>query len=311
MLRYVAERLLWAASVLLVVSLLAFSLQAMAPGDPARLLLEASGMAPIPEAAVSAKRAEMRLDEPLPVRYLDWVAHALRGDFGRSFRSYQPVLDAYLARLPATAALAGLAGLIAAAISLPLGVLAAYRRGRAWDALAQTVAVVGASVPGFWMALVLIVVFSASLRWLPAFGSPTPSGIVLPAVVVALPAVALLTRLVRSAVLDALAQDFVQVARAKGLRTALIARRHVLPNALVPVLTVLGLELANLLTGAAVVEYVFGYPGVGKLAVDAVLVGDMPIVVGFAVAAGLVFVLVNLVVDLCAAAIDPRVRAGP
>ncbi len=292
MIRFVGQRLLWAISVLFVVSVLAFSLEAMAPGDPARLLLEASGMAPIPEVAVAAKRAEMRLDDPLPIRYLDWVGHALRGDFGRSFRSYQPVLDAYRARLPATAILAGLAGAIAILTSLPLGVLAAYQRGKLPDAVAQAVAVTGSAVPGFWMSLVLIFVFAATLRWLPAFGSPTPSGIVLPAVVVSLPAIALLTRLVRSAVLDTIVQDFVQVARAKGLRAATIAYRHVLPNAMVPVLTILGLELANLLTGAAV------------------LLGDMPIVVGFAVAAGLIFVLVNLMVDLGAAALDPRVRAG-
>lgn len=310
MIRYVGQRLLWALSVLVVVSVLAFTLQAMAPGDPARLLLEASGLNPIPDAAVAAKRAEMRLDDPLPLRYLDWAAHALRGDFGRSFRSYQPVLEAYLGRLPATAILAGLAALITVAVAIPLGTVAAYHRGTLPDALAQAVAVTGSAVPGFWMSLVLILVFAVTLRWLPSFGSPTPSGIVLPAVVVSLPAIAVLTRLVRSAILDVVVQDFVQVARAKGLSAAVVTRRHVLPNAMVPVLTILGLELANLLTGAAVVEYVFAYPGIGKLAVDAVLLGDMPIVVGFAVAAGLVFVLVNLAVDLGAAVLDPRVREG-
>lgn len=310
MLRYLVDRLLGALAVIFVVSVLAFGLQAAAKQDPARLLLQASGVNPAPEEAVRAKRAELRLDNPLPARYLDWLARAARGDFGRSFRSYQPVTDLYLGRLPATAALAAAATLISVTVALPLATLAAYRRGGLIDGLAQIVVVLGAAVPGFWAALVAIFVFAARLRWLPAFGSPTPKGIVLPALVLALPNIAILTRLIRAALLDVLGQDFVAVARAKGLSTAAIARRHVLPNVTTPVLTILGLEAAGLLTGGAVVEYVFAWPGIGKLAVDAALLGDVPVIVGFAVAAGLVFVLFNLVVDLAAAAFDPRARRG-
>ncbi|MGI8552754.1 MAG: ABC transporter permease [Dehalococcoidia bacterium] len=308
MIRYLSGRLLSAVPVLLVVSILAFGLQALAPGDPARLLLEASGLSPVPPEALAAKRAELHLNDPLPVRYFDWLGHAVQGDFGRSFRSYRPVTSLYLERMPATALLAGVAAALSALVALPLGALAAYHRGKLLDGLAQVVAVLGTAVPGFWIALVLIFFFAAKLRWLPAFGTPTPKGIIMPAVVLALHNIAVLTRLTRAAMLDVLTQEFVTVARAKGLGTLAIARGHVLPNVLVPILTVLGLELAGLMTGAAVVEYVFAWPGVGKMAVDAALLRDTPIIVGFAVVAGLIFVLVNLVVDLSAAALDPRAR---
>lgn len=308
MLKYTLDRLLWSVAVMLVVSTLAFGLYALAPGDPARLLLQASGLNPVPEEAVAAKRAEMRLDDPLVVRYLDWVGHALRGDLGRSFRSYHPVTDLYRERLPPTLALAALATLLSVVVAIPLGTLAAYRRGGPLDSLAQFVAVLGAAVPSFWVALIGIFIFAATLQWLPAFGSLTPQGIVMPACVLALSNIAVLTRLTRAAVLDVLGQEYIVVARAKGLATTTVARRHLLPNVLVPILTVLGLELAHAVTGAVVIEYIFAWPGIGKMAVDATLNGDIPIVVGFATLAGLAFVVVNLAVDLGAAALDPRAR---
>lgn len=307
--RYVTGRLLAALPVLFVVSMLAFGLQALAPGDPARLLLEASGLNPVPPEALAAKRLELKLDDPLPLRYLDWLGGAVRGDFGRSFRSYRPVSHLYWQRLPATIILTLAAAALSVLVAIPLGALAAYQRGRLIDSLAQVVAVLGAAVPGFWISFVLIFVFAAKLGWLPAFGSLTPKGIVLPAAVLALHNSAVLTRLTRAAMLDVLSQEFVTVAKAKGVSTRAIARRHVLPNVLVPVLTVLGLEIAGLMTGAAVVEYVFAWPGIGKMAVDAALVRDTPIIVGFTVAAGLIFVIVNLAVDLAAAALDPRARS--
>lgn len=307
--RYLLTRLLAIVPVLLVVSVLAFGLQALAPGDPARLLLEASGLNPAPAEAVAAKREELGLNDPLPVRYAGWLLGALQGDFGRSFRSYRPVAELYVERLPATATLAAVAALLSVVIAVPLGALAAYHRGGLLDGLAQVVAVAGAAIPGFWLALVLMFIFAAKLRWLPAFGSLTPKGIILPALVLALHHLAILTRLTRAAMLDVLGQEFVRVARAKGLRERWVARRHVLPNVLVPVLTLLGLEVAGLMTGAAVVEYVFAWPGIGKMAVDAALLRDIPVVTGFAVAAGLIFVIINFLVDLGVAALDPRARS--
>ena len=307
--RFLVARILAIIPVLLVISLLAFGLEAITPGDPAVLLLQASGVETITPEAIRAKRAELHLDDPLPVRYADWLAGALRGDLGRSFRSYEPVLQLYRERFGATALLALCAAACGALIAIPLGTVAAYRRGGALDTLAQLLAVLGAAVPGFWIALIAIYVLAARLHWLPVFGTPTPRGILMPVGVLTVTHTATLTRLTRGAVLDTLGQPYVTVARAKGLSPLAIARKHVLPNTLVPVLTVLGLETAHLLTGAAVVEYVFAWPGIGKLAVDAALVRDTPVIVGFAVAAGLIFVTLNLLVDLAVAAVDPRVRS--
>jgi len=309
MARYILNRIAAVLPVLFIISLLAFGLEAATPGDPAYLLLQAEGVETITPEAVALKRAELHLDDPLPIRYLDWLKGAAHGDFGRSFRSYTPVLTMYRERIGNTALLAACAVLLGMLVALPLGTLAAYRRGSAIDAVAQVVAVLGSAVPGFWIALVLIYVLSVRLHWLPVFGTPTPRGIVMPAIVLALSNMAILTRLTRAAMLDILGKEFVRVARAKGLAPRTVTRVHVLPNAAVPILTVLGLEAAHLMTGAAVVEYVFAWPGIGKMAVDAALVRDMPVVVGFAIAAGLIFVVANLIVDVAIAAFDPRVRS--
>jgi peptide/nickel transport system permease protein len=308
MLGYLLQRLLGALSVLFVVSLVAFGLYALTPGDPAVVLLEASGIHSPPREAIEAKRAELHLNDPLPVQYLNWLGGALHGDFGRSFRSYTPVSDLYLSRIGATALLASVATLLSLIIGLPLGILAAYQRGRIADRVAQIVVALGGSMPGFWIGLLLILVFAVELHWLPAFGSPTPQGIVLPAIVLAIANVAVLTRLTRSSVLDVLSQEFVTVARAKGLSEHAVRVRHVLRNTYIPLLTVLGLLFANLMVGTAVVEYVFAWPGIGRLAIDSALLRDEPVVVGFTVAAGLIFTVMNLLVDLGIAAVDPRVR---
>jgi peptide/nickel transport system permease protein len=306
---YILQRLFGALGVLFVVSLVSFGLFALTPGDPAVVLLEASGMHSPPPEAVAAKRAELHLDDPLVLQYVHWLGGALHGDFGRSFRSYTPVTELYLSRIGATALLAFCATLLSVIIALPLGLVAAYHRGRIADSVAQIAVALGGSMPGFWLGLLLILVFAVNLHWLPAFGSPSPSGIILPAVVLAVANVAVLTRLTRSAVLDVLNHEYVTVAHAKGLAPRPVTVRHVLPNVMVPVLTVLGLVFANLMVGTAVVEYVFAWPGIGRLAIDSALLRDLPVVVGFTVAAGVIFTVMNLVVDVAIAAIDPRVRS--
>jgi len=308
MVGYLVQRLLGALSVLFVVSLVAFGLYALTPGDPAVVLLEASGIHSPPREAVEAKRVELHLNDPLPLQYVNWLGGAVHGDFGRSFRSYTPVSDLYLSRIGATALLACVATLLSLIIGLPLGIVAAYQRGRMADRVAQIVVALGGSMPGFWIGLLLILVFAVELHWLPAFGSPTPQGIVLPAIVLAVANVAVLTRLTRSSVLDVLSQEYVTVARAKGLSAHAVRVRHVLRNTYIPLLTVLGLLFANLMVGTAVVEYVFAWPGIGRLAIDSALLRDEPVVVGFTVAAGLIFTVMNLLVDLGIAAVDPRVR---
>jgi ABC-type dipeptide/oligopeptide/nickel transport system permease component len=309
MLPVIFGRLLSAIPVLLIISVLAFGLQTLAPGDPARILVEASGLSPAPDEAVEAKREELGLDQPLRTQYAGWLADAVKGDLGRSYRSYQPVTEMYLDRIGATALLAVIAGSFSLIIGVPLGLLAAYHRGTRIDLISRIVALLGAAIPGFWLALVFMFIFSVQLGWLPAFGSVSLKGVILPAAVVALPGIAILTRLTRAAALDALNQDHVTVARMKGLSERSVILGHVLRNASTSVVTVFGLEMAGLLTGAAVVEYVFAWPGIGRMAIDAVLLRDIPVVVGFAVTAGIIFLTINLVVDIAVALIDPRIRS--
>lgn len=295
--------------VLWLVSVLAFGLMALAPGEPARLLLIAEGVTmPTPE-LVAAKRAELRLDDPLPVRYMHWLSGALRGDFGTSYRSGRPVWAIYSERFPATLMLAGLTLALSLAVALPLGLIAAIRRGSMLDALLQALAVLGAAAPGFWVALILMLVFAATLRWLPALGSPTLAGMLLPAITLALPNVAVLSRLVRAATLDVLGQPFMVTAQAKGYSSRGAVRRHALPNVWPAVVTAITLEAAYLLTGTVIIETVFAYPGVGRLAVDAALLGDMPVLALCVLMAAGIYVLGNWLADLLMFTLDPRVRS--
>lgn len=306
--RLLLGRALHSLLILWLVSLLAFALLALAPGDPARLVLAATGGEPPTTAEVAAKRAELGLDEPPPARYLAWLGGALQGDFGLSYRSGRPAWELYVERLPATLLLAGVALALTLVVAMPLGVLAAARRGGPLDGMLQVVAVVGAAAPGFWVALILLLVFAAKLRWLPALGSPTPAGLLLPAVVLALPNIAVIARLVRAATLDALGQAYITTARGKGRSRQGALLFHALPNALVGVLTAVALELAYLLTGTVVVETVFAYPGVGRLAVDAALVRDLPVLALCVLAAAVVYLLCNWLADLGMVLLDPRIR---
>lgn len=309
MLRYLVARLLAIIPVLFMISLLVFGLQALAPGDPAAKLLEASGVETVTPEMIAQKRAQLHLDEPLIQRYAHWLGDVARGDFGNSYRSYTSVSRMYLDRIGNTALLALVAATLAACIAIPLGAIAAYRQGSFLDMVAQILVAIADALPGFWIALILMLVFALRLGWLPVFGTPTPRGIILPAVVLALSNVALLTRMTRSSILDILGQDYIRVARAKGLTSHRILGLHVLPNAAVPTLTIVGLDLAELLSGTAIVESIFAWPGVGKMAVDAALLGDIPVLAFFALAAGVIYVTMNLVVDLTVAAIDPRLRS--
>jgi peptide/nickel transport system permease protein len=308
----VATRLLLRAAsgllVLCLVSVLAFGLLALAPGDPARLVLGAQGIDTPSAEVVAAKRAELRLDAPPLRRYLGWAAAALRGDFGASYRTGASAWAMYAERLPATLGLASLALVLSLGVALPLGIIAALRRGTVLDGVIQLGAALGAALPPFWIALVLILVFAATLRWLPALGSPSPRGMLLPACVLAMPNIALLARLARASVLDALHQDYMTTARAKGhsRRSALLV--HAMPNAALALVPVVALEIAYLLTGTVVVETVFAFPGVGRLAVDAALVGDMPVVAVCVVMAGMIYVVCNWSADAVMGALDPRIR---
>ncbi len=312
MARYVLRRAGQAAVVLLGVSLIVFALMQLVPGDPVRVALGTR----FDQETYDALRARAGLDQPLPVQYAQYLGNALTGDLGVSFRSGQPVTASLLERLPATLSLAGVALLIALLIAVPLGLISATRSGKVSDYVATVFSQIGVSIPDFWMAILLIVLFTSTLGWLPPSGyvpfteDPVDwlAHIVLPAVTVGVVSGSILTRFVRSAVLESMGQEHVRTATAKGLPGSLVLRRHVLRGALVPILTVTGVQLATLLGGVVVVEVIFAWPGLGRLTYDAVAARDYPLMQGAVLMFAAVFLLVNLLVDLLYAALDPRIR---
>lgn len=307
MLPYAARRFVSLVPVWLGISLLSFALSALAPGDPVRNALQGRGSDAPSAAEIAALREELHLDDPGPVRYVRWLGDALHGDLGRSYRTGEPVLRSLTDRFPRTAELALAAVALGLLISLPLGVVSAVRRGSWVDQLARAAALLGASLPSFWLAYLLILVFAVWLRVLPVAGSASPQHLTLPALTLAVGAAALITRLARSALLDELTQDYVRTARAKGLREPSVVA-HAVRNALVAIVTVTGVRLAHLLAGAVIVETVFAWPGIGKYAVDSIFFRDYPTVQGFVLFAGTLVLVVNLAVDLSYGWLDPRVR---
>ena len=309
MLGYLLGRLLGTAPVLFGVTLLVFAMTWLTPGDPVVALLGETAQGISAEGRDDLRR-QLGLDRPWPVQYVEYVTGLLQGDLGTSIRSRRPVFDEVLDRLPATAelALAGLA--IAVVVGVSLGVAAAVRK-RTWvDALAIAVALVGVSVPVFWSGFLLMLVFALELGWLPASGRGTWQHLLLPALTVGISSAAFIARITRGAVLETLGQDYVRTARAKGVAARRVVVHHALRNALLPIVTVVGLQLGSLLGGAVLTETVFAWPGVGRMLVDAILARDLPLVQGSVLVVSLLFILVNLTVDLSYAAINPKVRYG-
>ena len=308
MTRYVAERVAWLVVSLLSLSVITFGLGVLAPGDPAEVVLEHRLNQPPPHEQVLAQRHVMGLDRPVAVQYLRWLSAAARGDLGHSWLKGLRVSDALRERIPRTTALAAAAAALSILIGLPTGILAAVRRGSLADHACRVAALLGASVPGYFTAYVLILVFAVKLRALPAFGFGSADNLVLPAVTLALGPAAVLARLTRSTVLEVLGEDYVRTARAKGARSTAVLVHHALRNAMVPLLTVIGLSLGHLLGGSLIVEYVFAWPGMGDLAISAIHARDYPLIQGFVLFAGAVYVVVNFSVDLGYAWLDPRIR---
>jgi len=308
--RYLAERVAWLAASLLSLSVITFGLGVLAPGDPAEVVLEHRLSQPPPIQQVVAQRHVMGLDRPLAVQYLHWLSAASRGDLGHSWLKGLRVSDALRERVPRTAALAASAAAISILVGLPVGILAAVRRNSPADHLCRVGALLNASVPGYFAAYILILVFAVRLRALPAFGFGSAENLVLPAVTLALGPAAVLARLTRSTVLEVLEEDYVRTARAKGAGSVTVLVRHALRHAMIPLLTVIGLSLGHLLGGSLVVEYVFAWPGMGDLAISAIHARDYPLIQGFVLFAGAVYVVVNFSVDLGYAWLDPRIRVG-
>ena len=296
--------------VWLGISALAFALGTLAPGDPAEVLLQRRMGQPPTEQAVTQMRHQLGLDAPLPVRYLRWLGAAVRGDLGTSLRSGSPVITDLSERFPATLELSLAAFLLGACIAIPLGIGAARRRGSILDHAARLFAILGSSLPGFFSAYLLILTFAVGLHALPVAGRGGLAHLVLPAITLALGFGAGLTRLTRAALLEELGEDYVRTARAKGVPERAVLLRHALRIALVPVVTFAGTRFGHLLAGAAIIETVFGWPGIGKHIVDSIYDRDYPAIQGFVLFMGTVFVLLNLVTDLAYRVLDPRVGAG-
>ncbi len=314
MLRYVAERLVLTVALLFVVSIATFGLMSLVVGDPVYAILGSESSAD--ERSIERLRQDLLLDRPPPVRYLDWLSHAVTGDLGRSFRQPIPVRDAVLARLPVTLELTVLATALAITCAIPLGMAAALRAGRPLDIGVSAIAAVNLSLPNFLLGILLIYVFALKLRWLPSAGyipaSTDPLAhfklLLLPTVTLAAAYVGSLTRYVRSLMADVLHEDYVRTARAKGLGRAVVIRRHALRNALIPLTTVIGLEVAALFGGAVVTEIVFSLPGVGTLLTESILGRDLPMVQGIVLFVTTAVVLTSLGVDLLYGFLDPRIR---
>jgi peptide/nickel transport system permease protein len=303
--RYIGQRLIGAIPVLWGVATLVFVVMRLLPGDPATLMLSEGGAS---AEAIATLRDAMGLNDPLPVQYGRYLFRLLRGDLGTSLFTHRPVLTVIGEQLPSTIELAVAAMVVAASLGTVLGVVAAVKQGTWLDALVIALSTTGVSLPIFWSSLLLIWLLSLQLGWLPATGQGGLAHLVMPALVLGFASSGAIARLVRVSLLEVLNQDYVTTARAKGLKEGRLLVRHALKNALIPVVTVIGLQFSFLLGGTVVTETVFSRPGIGRLVVNAILWKDLPLVQGVVLLAALVYTLVNLTVDVAYAYVDPRIR---
>jgi len=300
---YLSRRALWGLAVLLAISLVVFLVVHLS-GDPTALYMGPEGT----QEDYAVLRAALGFDRPLPEQYWHFLERAVRGDFGRSLRHQQPTLPLVLARFPATVELAILALTLAVLLAVPLGVLSAIRRHSLLDTGAMVLALAGQCMPTFWLGILLILVFAVQLRWVPVVGAEGTRALVLPAVTLGVWAMARTARITRSSMLEVLNQDFLRTARAKGIGEWGVVARHALRNGAIPIVTALGLELGNLLGGAVITEAVFAYPGVGRLAVEAVVNKDVPLIQAVVFTVATALLLLNAGIDLLYTTLDPRVR---
>jgi len=305
-LTYVGRRLLAAIPTLWGVATAVFIMARLLPGDPARVIAGVTAS----QDQVDHLRRQLGLDQPLPVQYLDFLGGLVRLDLGTSAHFGDPVLAEIGSRLPYTAELALAALALAVVLGISGGVVAALRRNTVIDVVISTVSMLGISMPTYWLGLMLIVLFAIQFRLLPAAGADSPESVVLPAVTLGLLSVGLIARMTRSSLLEVLGQDYVRTARAKGVSPARVVVAHGLRNALVPILTAIGLQLGSLMGGAVVTESVFGWPGVGRLLLDSIFSRDYPMVQGLVLLFAVTYIAVNLLVDLLYVVVDPRVRYG-
>lgn len=303
--KYVLKRILLLIPVLLGVSLLVFAIMSLTPGDPAQLILGENA----PKEAVLKLREEMGLNDPFFMQYFRFVKNAIMGDFGRSYTTGREVFGEIFARFPNTLVLAVIGIIISVCIGIPIGIISATRQYSFLDSFSMVIALLGVSMPVFWLGLMLILTFSVKLGWLPSGGFDGFKSIILPAVTLGVGSAAIITRMTRSSMLEVIRQDYIRTARAKGVAEKVVINKHALKNALIPIITVVGLQFGHLLGGAVLTESVYSWPGVGRLMVDAIRQKDTPTVLAAVVFLAAAFSVVNLLVDILYAYVDPRIKS--
>jgi peptide/nickel transport system permease protein/oligopeptide transport system permease protein len=312
-LKYTASRVLAIVPVLLGVSVAVFLMLHVLPADPVQVMFvqTSSGQVPSPQAAeqmMAQLRQQLGLDKPLYMQFLQFLQDVVTGSFGRSYRSQEPVSQMVAAQYPYTVRLALAALACSIVLGLGFGILAGLRPGSWVDRLSMIIASVGISAPIFWIGLMLIFVFAVTLNLLPVLGTGSPQALILPAVTLALPGAAIIARLTRTNLAAVFKEDYITTARAKGMPGRIVLFKHALPNVMLPVITIVGLQFGNLMTGTVIVETVFSRPGIGRMGVNSILTSDYPVVQGFALVIAATYVVANLVVDLVYTWIDPRIR---
>ncbi|MCH4889024.1 ABC transporter permease [Acidaminobacter sp. JC074] len=306
MAKYVLRRLLMMLPVMLGVTFVVFFIISLTPGDPATMILGEGAT----EEAVQELREEMGLNDPLIVQYFNYVKNLLRGDFGTSYSTGKSVWSDISSRFPNTFVLTISAIVLSVIISIPIGVISATRQYSIFDNVGMVLALVGISMPSFWTGLILIILFSLKLGWFPSGGMDSWLSLILPAFTLAVASMASITRTTRSSMLEVIRQDYISTAKAKGVSRKVVVRKHALKNALIPAITVIGLEFGVLLGGAVLTETVFSWPGIGRLMVTAIQSKDLPMVLGCVLVFALSFSIVNLIIDILYSFIDPRIKAN-
>jgi len=301
---FILKRLIQAIPVLFLVTIIVFSMMFILPGCPARTML---GEEASPEEVANLRRA-MGLDRPVVVQYVEWVGNLLQGDFGRSLQDGRQVFPTLITRLPATIELLIASLIVSFAIGIPIGIISSLRRNKPSDIFGRIFALLGISMPNFWVGLMLILVFSYHLQWLPATGRGTIANLILPALALGTASAGLITRLMRSTMLEVIGLDYIRTARAKGLRKSIVVYKHALKNALLPVLTVVGLQMGYGLGGSVITETVFAYPGIGRFAYQRLMQRDFPMIMGNLLLFAIMFIVINIIIDILYGFLDPRIR---
>ncbi len=303
--KYILKRIVYLIPVLIGVTFLVFMILSLAPGDPALTILG-------PQAStesVEQLREELGLNDPVIVQYGRYMYHLVQGDFGTSYRSKISVTDEIKQRIPTTVKLSLIAILIAVVLSIPLGIIAAVKQNTWVDGLSMFTALLGVSIPVFWLGLMLQLLFSLRLGWLPSSGAATWKSFILPGISLGFLSMASIARITRSSMLEVIRQDYIRTARSKGLPYKYVIKKHALQNALIPTITVAGLQIGSLLAGSVLTESVFGLPGIGRLMIDSITGRDIPMVLGCIIVFTVAFSIVNLIVDILYAFVDPRIKA--